>query len=91
MLLHVAEIIRKRKLEFSAWLTYEVGKNWAEADADTAETIDFMEFYAREALRLAQATTPIQLPGERNRLIYIPLGVGAVIPRGISLSRLWLV
>jgi 1-pyrroline-5-carboxylate dehydrogenase len=80
LLLDAAAIIRKRKLEFSAWLTYEVGKNWAEADADTAETIDFLEFYAREALRLKEATTPIQLPGERNRLIYIPLGVGAVIP-----------
>jgi 1-pyrroline-5-carboxylate dehydrogenase len=80
LLLRAAEIIRERKLEFSAWLTYEVGKNWAEADADTAETIDFLEFYAREALKLAQAITPIQLPGERNRLIYIPLGVGAVIP-----------
>jgi 1-pyrroline-5-carboxylate dehydrogenase len=80
LLLNAAEIIRERKLEFSAWLTYEVGKNWAEADADTAETIDFLEFYAREALRLAKATTPIQYPGERNRLLYIPLGVGAVIP-----------
>jgi len=80
LLLNAAAVIRERKLEFSAWLTYEVGKNWAEADADTAETIDFLEFYAREALRLAQATTPIQLPGERNRLMYIPLGVGAVIP-----------
>ncbi len=80
LLLRAAEIIRERKFEFSAWLTYEVGKNWAEADADTAETIDFLEFYAREALRLAQATTPIQLPGERNRLLYMPLGVGAVIP-----------
>ena len=80
LLLRAAEIIRERKFEFSAWLTYEVGKNWAEADADTAETIDFLEFYAREALRLAQSTTPIQLPGERNRLLYIPLGVGAVIP-----------
>ena len=63
-----------------AWLTYEVGKNWAEADADVGETIDFLEFYAREALRLAAATTPIQYPGERNELLYIPLGVGAVIP-----------
>ena len=80
LLLNAAAVIRERKLEFSAWLTYEVGKNWAEADADTAETIDFLEFYAREALRLAQATTPIQLPGEKNRLLYIPLGVGAVIP-----------
>ncbi len=80
LLLNAAAIIRERKLEFAAWLTYEVGKNWAEADADVAETIDFMEFYAREALRLSHATTPIQLPGERNRLLYIPLGVGAVIP-----------
>ncbi len=80
LLLHAAQIIRGRKFEFMAWLTYEVGKNWAEADADVGETIDFLEFYAREALRLAAATMPIQYPGERNELIYIPLGVGAVIP-----------
>ena len=80
LLLQAAELIRKRKFEFCAWLTYEVGKNWVEADADVAETIDFLEFYAREALRLAGSTTPIQLPGERNQLVYIPLGVCAVIP-----------
>ena len=67
----------------------EVGKNWAEADADVGETIDFLEFYAREALRLAAATTPIQYPGERNHLRYIPLGVGAVIPPGTSPSPSW--
>jgi 1-pyrroline-5-carboxylate dehydrogenase len=80
LLLGAAEIIRNRKLELCAWLTYEVGKNWAEADADVGETIDFLEFYAREALRLAEAKTPIQYPGEKNELLYIPLGVGAVIP-----------
>ncbi|HTW56520.1 MAG TPA: L-glutamate gamma-semialdehyde dehydrogenase [Terriglobales bacterium] len=80
LLLNAAAIIRDRKFEFCAWLTYEVGKNWAEADADVGETIDFLEFYAREALRLSRATTPIQYPGERNELLYIPLGVGAVIP-----------
>jgi len=80
LLLGAAEIIRQRKFEFCAWLTYEVGKNWAEADADVGETIDFLEFYAREALRLAEAKTPIQYPGERNELLYIPLGVGAIIP-----------
>jgi 1-pyrroline-5-carboxylate dehydrogenase len=80
LLLGAAGVIRKRKFEFMAWLTYEVGKNWAEADADVGETIDFLDFYAREALRLAGATTPIQYPGERNELLYIPLGVGAVIP-----------
>jgi 1-pyrroline-5-carboxylate dehydrogenase len=80
LLLHAAKNIRAHKFEFMAWLTYEVGKNWAEADADVGETIDFLEFYAREALRLAQSKTPIQYPGERCELNYIPLGVGAVIP-----------
>jgi 1-pyrroline-5-carboxylate dehydrogenase len=80
LLLNAARIIRTRKFEFCAWLTFEVGKNWAEGDADVGETIDFLEFYAREALRLADAKTPIQLPGERDELLYVPLGVGAVIP-----------
>jgi 1-pyrroline-5-carboxylate dehydrogenase len=80
LLFRAAELIRERKFEFCAWLSYEVGKNWAEADADVGETIDFLEFYGREALRLNGATTPIQFPGERNQLRYVPLGVGAVIP-----------
>src|SRR4051812_15468801 len=80
LLLRASEIIRERKFEFCAWLVFEVGKNWAEADADIAETIDFLEFYAREALRLHNAETPVQLPGEHDQLRYIPLGVGAVIP-----------
>src|SRR5438105_2017924 len=80
LLLNASAIIQSRRLEFNSWMVYEVGKNWVEADADTAETIDFLEFYAREALRLSQAHTPVQLPGEHDELLYIPLGVGAVIP-----------
>ncbi len=80
LLFRASDIIKQRKFEFCAWLTYEVGKNWAEADGDIAETIDFLEFYGREALRLAKSETPVQLPGERDQLCYIPLGVGAVIP-----------
>ncbi len=79
LLTRCSGLVRERKFELCAWLTYEVGKNWAEADADVAETIDFLEFYAREALRLDRATTPIQFPGEKNRLRYLPLGVGVVI------------
>src|SRR5260370_8811734 len=67
-------------MECQGWLVFEVSKTWAEADADFSETIDFGEFYAREALRFAKAETPVQLPGERDSLMYIPLGVGAVIP-----------
>ena len=43
--------MRERRHHFSAWMVLEVGKSWGEADADTAEAIDFMEFYAREMLR----------------------------------------
>ncbi|HTT18108.1 MAG TPA: L-glutamate gamma-semialdehyde dehydrogenase [Candidatus Sulfotelmatobacter sp.] len=80
LLFRVADLLRQRKMEFMAWLVFEVSKNWAEADADISETIDFCEFYSREALRLSNAQTPIQLPGEHDTLHYIPLGVGAVIP-----------
>src|SRR5258707_4162131 len=80
LLFRAADLMRDRKMEYMAWLVFEVSKNWAEADADISETIDFCEFYAREALRFAKAQTPIQLPGERDTLMYIPLGVGAVIP-----------
>ncbi len=81
-LLRAAALMRRRKFELSAWMVFEVGKTWPEADADTAEAIDFCEFYAREALRLLlpdpSRVTPI--PGERNELRYIPLGAGVVIP-----------
>ncbi len=80
LLLEAAKRMRKRKHEFSAMMVYEVGKNWAEADGDTAEAIDFMEFYAREALRYAEGHPLVKYPGEKNRLEYIPLGVGVVIP-----------
>lgn len=80
LLLDTAKILRDRKFYFSAWMVYEVGKTWPEADADTAEAIDFCEFYAREMLRYAgpQPLTPV--PGEKNHLRYVPLGVGIVIP-----------
>ncbi|HVO79714.1 MAG TPA: L-glutamate gamma-semialdehyde dehydrogenase [Terriglobales bacterium] len=80
LLFRVGDLLRERKFEFMAWLVFEVSKNWAEADGDIAETIDFCEFYSREMLRLSKVETPVQLPGERDHLFYIPLGVGAVIP-----------
>jgi 1-pyrroline-5-carboxylate dehydrogenase len=80
LLFRTAEIIRKRKPEFNAWMVLEVGKNWDEAEADTCEAIDFLEFYACLALHMAEAKPAVQLPGERDALRYIALGVGAVIP-----------
>jgi 1-pyrroline-5-carboxylate dehydrogenase len=80
LLFRTADILRERKFEMMAWLVFEVSKNWTEADADIAETIDFCEFYAREAQRLSHVKAPVQLPGEHDQFFYIPLGVGAVIP-----------
>jgi 1-pyrroline-5-carboxylate dehydrogenase len=80
LLFRVGDLLRERKFEFGAWMVFEVSKNWAEADADVAETIDFCEYYSREALRLARTELPVQMAGERDTLLYIPLGVGAVIP-----------
>jgi 1-pyrroline-5-carboxylate dehydrogenase len=79
LLFRVAKILRRHKFEFNAWMVVEVGKNWAEAEADTCEAIDFCELYGRLALRLAEAEPLVQLPGERDWLRYIPLGAGAVI------------
>lgn len=91
VLFRTADILRKRKFEFNAWLVLEVGKNYDEAEADTAEAIDFLELYARQALVLDQAEPILQLPGERGFLRYIALGVGAVIspwnfPNAIALG-----
>jgi 1-pyrroline-5-carboxylate dehydrogenase len=80
MLLDAARILRARKLEFDAWLVYEAGKTWPEAEADVSEAIDFCEYYAREMTRLSGPQPVAQLPGEQDEMVYIPLGVGVVIP-----------
>ncbi len=80
-LLKAAHEMRRRKHEFSTWMVFEIGKSWAEADADTAEAIDFLEYYARQMIRLTNASDMLaNFPGEEAELEYIPLGVGAVIP-----------
>jgi len=79
-LFKAAKIARRRRFEINAWMILEAGKNYAEADGDTAEGIDFLEFYAREMLRYAskQPVTPVK--GEKNELVYIPLGVAVAVP-----------
>ncbi len=79
-LLKAAALLRERRFQYDALLVLEVGKSWPEADGDTAEAIDFIEFYAREALRYAQPHPVVPIAGEKNEMVYIPLGVGAVIP-----------
>lgn len=79
-LFKAAEIMRRRRLEINAWMITEAGKNYLEADADTCEAIDFMDFYAREAIRYGQLQDLTPFPGEKNEYFYIPLGVGVCIP-----------
>jgi 1-pyrroline-5-carboxylate dehydrogenase len=79
-LLKTAEILRQKRFDFVATMVFEVGKNWIEADADFAEAVDFLEFYAREMLRYASEQPLVRIPTEKNELRYIPLGVGAIIP-----------
>src|SRR5947207_7711087 len=80
LLLKTAALMRAKKHVFSATMVYEAGKTWPEADADTAEAIDFIEYYAREAMRLAGPHPLPRLAGEDNELMYMPMGVGIVIP-----------
>ncbi|CEI83058.1 1-pyrroline-5-carboxylate dehydrogenase [Oceanobacillus oncorhynchi subsp. incaldanensis] len=78
-LFKAAKIMERRKPELVAWQIYEAGKNWAEADGEINEAIDFLEMYARKAIELEQGENLVTIPGIENHLEYKPLGVGAVI------------
>ncbi|MGB3478495.1 MAG: L-glutamate gamma-semialdehyde dehydrogenase [bacterium] len=79
-LFKMANIMRKRRFELDAWMVFEEGKNWLEADADVAEAIDFCDYYGFEALRYNKGPNLYKYPGEINEQVYIPLGVGVIIP-----------
>ena len=79
VLLAAADWLRQRRLEVAALEVREAAKPWPEADADVCEAIDFLEYYARGAVDLAQGAPLLQVPGERNELRYTPRGVVAVI------------
>ncbi len=79
-LVKLAAVMRRRKFELSAWETLEASKNFAEAEADVAEAIDFCEYYAREALKLEGPLETYDYPGEENTSFLVPIGAGLVIP-----------
>ena len=74
-----ASRLRERRLELAALQVRECAKPWPEADADVCEAIDFLEYYALEAVELGRGRELIQAPGERNTMRYGPRGVAAVI------------
>ncbi|HZY57368.1 MAG TPA: aldehyde dehydrogenase family protein, partial [Rubrobacteraceae bacterium] len=79
ILLRASAIIKRRRFELLAWEAHEGGKTWAEAAAEVAEAIDFMEYYSREMLRLKDGVEIYSIPGEESRYFYQPMGVGVVI------------
>ena len=79
-LVKLAAIMRRRKRELAAWEILEAGKNYAEAEAHVNEAIDFVEYYARQAMSLAEPLPTHDYPGEENTSFLMPIGVGAVIP-----------
>lgn len=80
ILIKAAAIMRRRVYELSAWMCFEVSKSWIEAYADVCETIDFLDFYGREMIRLGGPQPVTPYPGEDNEVRYIPMGVAVVIP-----------
>ncbi len=97
VLVGAASLLRERRLELAALQVRECAKPWAEADSDVCEAIDFIEYYAREAIRLAEGPPLVQAPGERNEMRYAPRGVAAVvapwnfplaIPTGMAVAAL---
>ncbi len=77
----MAAILRRRRLEISAWMALELDKAWDEADGEVAEAIDLLEYYGREAQRMAEPVPGLaHLPDEATEMFYQPLGVGVVIP-----------
>jgi 1-pyrroline-5-carboxylate dehydrogenase len=80
LVVRVAALVRERKLEFDSWLVAEAGKTWPEAEADVCEAIDFCEYYASQMQRLAFPESVVQLPGEHDEMVYLPLGAGVIIP-----------
>jgi 1-pyrroline-5-carboxylate dehydrogenase len=76
----VGDLIADRIYEFAAWQTFEAGKNWAEAEADVAEAIDFCRYYAHQALVMDEPVAVHAYPGEINESWLLPIGAGVVIP-----------
>jgi 1-pyrroline-5-carboxylate dehydrogenase len=76
----LAELMRRDKYELAALQCFEAGKNWAEAEADVCEALDFAAYYAREAVRLSAPVPVAHFVGEENESHLIPIGAGVVIP-----------
>ncbi|WP_243545603.1 proline dehydrogenase family protein [Pseudodesulfovibrio tunisiensis] len=78
-LLKASQYLKDNIHELSSLQVLEVGKQWDQAQGDVAEAIDFLEYYAREMIRLGEPRRMGNAPGEMSRLFYQGKGVAAVI------------
>jgi RHH-type proline utilization regulon transcriptional repressor/proline dehydrogenase/delta 1-pyrroline-5-carboxylate dehydrogenase len=79
VLTRAAALLRRERDTLAGIMTKEAAKNWAEADGDVCEAVDFCEFYAAEARHLFAPERLRSLIGESNDEIAEPRGVTAVI------------
>ncbi|MBI5394384.1 MAG: bifunctional proline dehydrogenase/L-glutamate gamma-semialdehyde dehydrogenase [Verrucomicrobia bacterium] len=79
LLERLAELLRRDKVALTALEILEAGKNWAEADADVAEAIDFCNFYAAEMRVVGQPQRTQAVAGESNFQHWWSRGTGVVI------------
>ena len=85
----VAVGLRERRYELAAWIVYEAGKPWAEADSDVAEAIDFVEYYRAQARQLQRPQTLGRRRGEVNHYTREGRGVvGVIAPWNFPLAIL---
>ena len=82
-----ADLLGDRRFEVAALEVYEAGKTWREADADVAEAIDFLNYYAGEMRRLAEPIRLGEEPGERRGALAVELPIGNSRRDGVRRAR----
>ena len=79
ILFRAAELLVKRKEEFSRDMTREMGKVLAETRGDVQEAIDMTYYMAGEGRRLFGQTTPSELPNKFAMSVRQSIGVCGLI------------
>jgi len=79
LLERVASIMHRRRFELSALEVFEVGKQWAEADGDVREAMDFCLFYAQQMRLRGRPRLTQHVLGEESYQHYWPRGVALVV------------
>ncbi len=86
IMLRASDLMLMRRNKLSALLMYEGGKTMTEALADVDEAIDFINFYAREELRLQ--TSEISFTNRGIFAVIAPWNFPLAIPCGMTVAAL---